>query len=228
MKKLVTPPFRVAFIEGKDVNDSDKWKHFLFDGLVQIDQKTKVPTGKLKYTLCAIWNPSKFTARGKAQWDELLAEMNECSVEAFKRKWSELPDNIKKGIKDGTNAPYAGMGPGTKFVNLSSTKPDSQAAPEIIDINGNPITKQNNTVIEEDGTKWERLYPGCWARATVNPYAFKMDMNKGIALGFRNIQVLDSKAPRLDGGASAKDDFGDEDNEFSSLMSDQNEEAVEE
>jgi len=228
MKKLVTPPFQVTFIEGKDANDLDKWKHFLFDGLVQIDQKTKVPTGKLRYTLCALWTPAKFTDRGKAQWKEILDALNGISLETFKREWSKLPDNIKRGIKDGTNAPYAGFGPGTKFANLSCTKPESQAAPEVIDINWNPVTKANNTVVEDDGTKWERLYPGCWARATVNPYSFKMDMNKGLALGFRNIQILNSKSPRLDGGVGAKEDFGSEDDDFTVLMNEMSEEAVEE
>ena len=220
MAKLITPAFRVAFIEGKDANDGDKWKHFLLDGTVCIDEVTKEPNGKLKYGLCAIWIPARFTNREKAQWKAILDDMNRVSNDAFKKNWVDLPSNFKPGIRDGAEAEYAGFGPGTKFANFSCVKPASAARPEIITLQGDIVSRENENV--------HLLYPGCWARATVNPYAFNKKANRGIGLGFRNLQILDSTAPRLDGGASAKDDFGDEDVELAHLISEQDEQAVEE
>lgn len=220
MAKLITPAFRVAFIEGKDANDGDKWKHFLLDGTVCIDGKTKEPNGKLKYGLCAIWTPARFTNREKAQWKAILEALDVVSKEKFKRAWADLPASFKKGIRDGSEAEYSGFGPGTKFANLSCVKPASAARPEIITLQGEIISRENENV--------HLLYPGCWARGTVNPYPFDVPQNRGLGLGFRNLQILNSTAPRLDGGASAKDDFGDEDVELAHLVSEQDEQAVEE
>jgi hypothetical protein len=67
-----------------------------------------------------------------------------------------------------------------------------------VDIQGNPITAENP----------EDFYAGCWARASVNPYAFDK-IGKGVAIGLGNIKKL-SDDESFEGFTSAEDDFGDE------------------
>lgn len=50
------------------------------------------------------------------------------------------------------------------------------------------------------------VYSGCYARVSLNFYAFNTNGNKGIACGLGNIQKVDD-GERLGGGASAEEDF---------------------
>ena len=75
------------------------------------------------------------------------------------------------------------------FINANST-----TAPQIVDKNVNPILDRNE------------VYSGCYARVSLNFYAFNSNGNKGIACGLGNIQkVKDGEI--LGGRTSASDDF---------------------
>jgi hypothetical protein len=55
------------------------------------------------------------------------------------------------------------------------------------------------------------LYPGCYARASVNPFA--NGKWKSISIGMNHIQKL-AEGDRLDGATSAEEDFGADPAEF--------------
>ena len=57
------------------------------------------------------------------------------------------------------------------FINCNS-----KTAPQIVDLNGMPITDETE------------VYSGCYARVSINFYAFNTNGNKGIACGLGNIQ----------------------------------------
>lgn len=64
------------------------------------------------------------------------------------------------------------------------------------------VDKDLNPILDE-----EEFYSGCWARATVNPYWYDSNGNKGVAIGLNNLQKMrDDDA--LSGGTSAEEDFG--------------------
>lgn len=50
------------------------------------------------------------------------------------------------------------------------------------------------------------FYPGCWARATVSPFAYDKAGNKGISFGLQNIQKIKDDTA-FSGKKNAKDDF---------------------
>lgn len=50
------------------------------------------------------------------------------------------------------------------------------------------------------------VYSGCYARVSLNLYAFNVDGNKGIAAGLNNVQKLGEGEP-LSGRSRAEDDF---------------------
>ncbi|WP_230228959.1 ssDNA-binding protein, partial [Allobaculum mucilyticum] len=54
------------------------------------------------------------------------------------------------------------------------------------------------------------VYSGCYARVSLNFYAFNTNGNKGVACGLGNIQKI-KDGPRLGGRTTANDDFVSED-----------------
>ena len=83
------------------------------------------------------------------------------------------------------------------FINANSTTP-----PQIVDRAVQPIMDRNE------------VYSGCYARVSINFYAFNSNGNKGVACGLGNIQkVRDGES--LGGKSSAADDFAsDFDDDF--------------
>jgi Protein of unknown function (DUF2815) len=58
------------------------------------------------------------------------------------------------------------------------------------------------------------FYSGCYGRASINFYAFNTSGNKGIGAGLGNLQKMGEGERLSGGGASAEDDFGDDDIAF--------------
>lgn len=78
---------------------------------------------------------------------------------------------------------------GHYFINANSI-----SKPQIVDFNVEPILDRNE------------VYSGCYARVSLNFYAFNSNGNKGIACGLGNIQKVRDGEP-LGGHSSASDDF---------------------
>ncbi|MFL9499189.1 ssDNA-binding protein [Rhodopseudomonas palustris] len=155
------------------------------------------PDAEPKYGLSAIWTPSEFTDREKKLWRAILAELDTVALAAFGRHWKELPDNIKRGLRDGAGKDSPGYGPGTRFANITT-----KFAPGVVDKDG------ETDISKEDGNT-HLIYPGCYCRATVNVYSFglkKGSKGRGVALGLFSVQKI-KDGQRLDNRRSAADDF---------------------
>ena len=88
------------------------------------------------------------------------------------------------------------------FVNANSP-----TAPQIVDRTVQPILDRNE------------VYSGCYARVSINFYAFNSNGNKGIACGLGNIQKV-KDGEQLGGKSSAVDDFSSEiDDSFDDFLS---------
>lgn len=173
--KLKTPAFRVSFPKVFEAES--------FNG------------GAPKFSVAAVWDPSKFTPAEKRLWQAMTDLCDEVSMERFKKKMSELPANFKRAIRDGAEkADLAGYGEGTLFANLSS-----KMKPGLIDRTkgGSPITDENE------------FYPGCYAIATVSAYSYDQGGGKGVALGLQNLMKV-GDGDRLDSRTDAGDDFADD------------------
>lgn len=178
-KKLVTPVFRLSF-----------------PNLYKARAASDDPNAQPKFGCSAIWTPSKFSESEKAQWRAILTELDAESRRKFRKGWKELPEHIRKGIRDGAAKDLEGYGEGTRFANLTSKN-----RPGIVDRDG--VTK-----IGPEHDNAELIYPGCFVRATVNVYSYD-NKGKGVALGLRNIQKV-KDGPRLDNRTDAEDDFEDD------------------
>lgn len=101
-----------------------------------------------------------------------------------------LPRDIKTPLRDADEEGYDDPNyEGMMFMNASSYR-----KPQIVDLHVDPILDP------------EEVYSGCYAKVSVNFYAFNVNTNKGIAAGLGNIQKL-RDGERLSGGATAAEDF---------------------
>lgn len=97
---------------------------------------------------------------------------------------------LKLPLRDGDTEREDEAYRGCFFINANSAK-----APEVVDTSLNPILSASE------------VYSGCYARVSLNFYAFNTNGNRGIACGLGNVQKLRDGEPLGGGRTSAADDF---------------------
>lgn len=193
-KRLLTPPFRVSFpdvfvkrvFQGQGEESGRYSCGALFSGFEVQNGRTviKVPVG---------WSD-----KDKEKWKALVDACNQVSIETFKKPMRELDRAVYKlPFHRGEEKEYDGYGPGVVFFTMSA----KNRRPGIINRNGEPITPGGP----------EEFYAGCYARASVTPFANAQW--KSLSIGLNNLQKL-GEGPRLDAFTSAEDDFGTDPADF--------------
>lgn len=174
-----------------------------------MENSTKVITGKVRFCYVHVFEPvtmndgdnpkyniSILIPKSDTKTIDKIKKAIEAAKQAGKAKIADkngkIPSTIKLPLRDGDeersdDPAYANC----YFVNASSTR-----KPSIVDANLDQIIDK------------EEFYSGCYGRASINFYAFNVQ-SKGIAAGLNNLQKLED-GERLEGGASAEDDFGGE------------------
>jgi hypothetical protein len=163
----------------------------------QVWEKKSFNGSNPRYSVVGLFYPKDFTEKEKAQWAAIRAELNKACLEFFKKDLKTMRgvNGFKYPLHRGDEKTYQGYGnPEMIYFSMAN----SMHGPEILDKKGNRITQENS----------EEFYPGCWARATVNVFAFD-NIGKGVSIGLGNLQKL-GDADRFDGFTSAEDDFGDD------------------
>lgn len=144
----------------------------------------------------------KFSVTMLFDSDADLSEMKKLAKAASGDKWSKkkTPKNLKDPFRDGDDVEWDGFA-GTTFVRATS--------------------KFQPGIVGRDASKalirTEDFYAGCYARATVNAFAYDTAGNKGVAFGLQNLQFLKHGDP-FTGRTNAEEDFDslpDEDDEDS-------------
>lgn len=161
------------------------------------EMKIFAPGQKGRYSCVALFTPSEFNDKDKEKWAALIAACNKVSVESFKKPMKELDRGVYKipFHKGEEKDQYAGFGAGVIFFTMSAyTRQPSIVGPDNVSL-----------VLPAD------FYPGCYARASVNPFA--NTQWKSISIGMNHLQKL-GEGERLDGGTSAEEDFGSDPAEF--------------
>jgi hypothetical protein len=186
--RLLTPTFRVSvpdvFVKrvfhGQGEHSGRYACAALFSGFEVKDGRTIIKA------------PASWSEKDQERWKALIAECNRVSVEAFRKPMSELDRAVYKlPFHRGEEKEYAGYGPGVVYFTMSA----KNRRPGIIDRDGAPITHGGPV----------EFYAGCYARASVTPFAnLKW---KSLSIGLNNLQKL-ADGVRLDAGTSAEDDLG--------------------
>lgn len=165
---------------------------------------TKVTTGKVRLSYAHIFEPHAMNDGQEAKYSvsviipktdkETLTAIKEATEQAKKdgaSKWGgKIPPTLKTPLRDGdAERPDDEAYTGCYFLNASSKN-----KPGIVDQNVQPVLDQSE------------VYSGCYARLTLNFYAYNASGNKGVAAGLGNIQKLEDGEP-LGGFTRAEDDF---------------------
>lgn len=165
---------------------------------------TKVITGKVRLSYAHLFKPQAISEGADPKYSvcllipksdkKTLKKIND-AIEAAKQagasKWGgKIPANLKLPLRDGDEErsdreEYVGH----YFVNATSKQ-----KPGVVD-------RQLNEIL--DSTE---VYSGCYARASINFYAFNQAGNRGIACGLNNIQKVED-GDYLGGRSRAEDDF---------------------
>ena len=168
---------------------------------------TKVVTGVVRLSYANVWEPvsikggtPKFSASLIIPKDDekTLAAINAAIDAAIQDGVSKFGGKIpnraalKLPLRDGDIERDDEAYNGCYFVNANST-----TAPQIVDRAVQPILDRGE------------VYSGCYARVSINFYAFNTNGNRGVACGLGNIQKVKDGDP-LSGKSSAVVDFATE------------------
>lgn len=147
------------------------------------------PNGKKKYSLTMLFNVAEIK-KDPAQL-KLWNDMKVALQTAAREEWGDkIPQGLKSPFRDGKEKEqYDGYGEGIIFASATS-----MSRPGLVDRN-------NARIISADD-----FYAGCYARATVNAFAWKFMGKHGLSFGLQNIQKLDDGEP-FGGKSKPEDDF---------------------
>ncbi len=137
------------------------------------------------YQLVLIWKKSdKEKLRGLAD------AVKQCAVDAF---GAAPKGKIRMPIRDGdTERPGYAEFRDSYFVTASSER-----RPGLVNARREQIHPDD---VEDEA------YSGCTFLASVVPYSYDVQGNRGVSVGLRNLMVQ-AKGPHLDGGVSAEEEF---------------------
>lgn len=173
---------------------------------------TKVVTGVVRLSYANIWEAASING-GKPKFStsiiipksdtKTIAAINaaiDAAIENGAAKFGgKIPNRaaLKLPLRDGDVEREDEAYKDSFFLNANST-----TAPQIVDRAVQPILDRSE------------VYSGCYARVSINFYAFNTNGNKGVACGLGNIQKVRDGEP-LGGKSSAADDFAsDLDDDF--------------
>ena len=165
---------------------------------------TKVVTGIVRLSYANVWEPTSINGSNPKYSVSLIIPKSDTKT------ISAINAAIDAAIKEGTPK-FGGKTPNKAALKLPLRDGDlerddeayknayflnanSTTAPQIVDRAVNPILDRSE------------VYSGCYARVSINFYAFNSNGNRGIACGLGNIQKIRDGEP-LGGKSSAADDF---------------------
>ena len=177
------------------------------------NEATKVCTGKVRASYVNVWQPKSINGSDAKYSMSLIVPKADiegvkrikAAIEAAKQEGlskfgGKIPANLKTPLRDGD----IDRSDDEAYANCYFINANSATKPGIVDRNRQPIL---------DTTEF---YSGCYARVTLNFYAYNSNGNRGIACGLQNIQKLADGEP-LGGRRRAEDDFDvweDNDDDF--------------
>ena len=173
---------------------------------------TKVVTGVVRLSYEHVWEPAIVNGSNPKYSVSLIipksdtktiAAINQAIDNAIRdgaaKFGGKIPPKgaLKLPLRDGDTEREDEAYRDAYFINANST-----TAPQIVDRSVQPILDRSE------------VYSGCYARVSINFYAFNSNGNRGIACGLGNIQKVRDGEP-LGGKTSAADDFAtDLDDDF--------------
>lgn len=174
---------------------------------------TTITTGRVRFSYCHIFTPTKapgsdqekyslsviIPKKEKATLEKIQKAIDEAKKLGASTKWNgKIPAKLHTPLRDGDEErPDDPAYANSYFFNCSSkNKPGvyDEFVEEIID----PSI----------------VYSGCWGRVNINFFPFDTNGNRGIAVGLNHVQKLSDGEPLGGSAPSAKEAFGDGDDDL--------------
>lgn len=143
--------------------------------------------GKMKYSIVMLFP--------KGLWETELVNLRNLVNEVIKKQWGETPDNFLSPFKIGDDKEYDGYA-GSIFASAAS-----EYKRVIVD-QGNKA----NGIKPSEIIDTSEVYAGCYARASLNAYAWDVMNKRGVSFGFLAAQKTRDGVP-FSRFAHAENDF---------------------
>lgn len=142
-----------------------------------------------KFSCVMIFSKSAIAA--DPEQAKLFRDLKDAVAKCGDDKWpNKKPSNLRDPFRKGTEKEeYEGYDDDKIFITASTKQ-----RPGVVD--------ENVKAIIEEG----EFYAGCYARATVNTFAYDAAGNKGVSFGLQNIQKIRDGEP-LSGRSKPSEDF---------------------
>lgn len=177
--KLLTPPGRLCFVS-------------VFQKADPMEGSNSAP--KYEATLLLDKEFLKKNPTEMKRYQAIKAAVDTACRGMFKKSIEEAAKSIRNfhnPLRDGSEKEHL-----NGFAGMIFFKASSKRRPGIVMPDGKtPITDP------------EAIYPGCYARLSIGPYAFD-NKSKGVGLGLNNVMFV-KDGERLDGGSNPEEDFGE-------------------
>lgn len=166
---------------------------------------TRVVTGKVRLSYAHVWDPQSVNGSDPKYSVSLIIEPDDKdTIEAINAAVEEairdsgpkfkgkIPpkSSLRLPLQDGDEK----HGNDPAYEGMLCLNANSKQAPGIVDQACRPIIDRSE------------LYSGCYARVSLNFFAYNVTGNKGIAAGLGNIQKISDGEP-LGGGSTPEQDF---------------------
>ncbi|MHB0829489.1 MAG: DUF2815 family protein [Schaalia turicensis] len=167
---------------------------------------TRIIIGEVRLSYAHIWEPNSIQG-GKPKYSVslIIPKTDTATITAIERA-------VDAAINAG-RAKFGGKKPNKEALKLplrdGDTERDDEAYANSFFVNANSLTPPQ--VVDENVApilNRSEVYSGCYARVSLNFYAFNTNGNKGVACGLGNIQKLRDDDPFDAGRISAESDFG--------------------
>lgn len=167
-------------------------------------------TGKFRASYVHVFEPQVPQGGGDAKYsitmlipkndtatlNMIQAEINRALQEGQAKVFNgQMPARPKLPLYDGDGVRANGEPFGEECKGCMVITASSKIKPSVVDLNIQQIIDPN------------AFYSGCYARASINFFAYNQSGNKGVGCALNNVQKVDDGEP-LSGRATADEDFG--------------------
>jgi Protein of unknown function (DUF2815) len=137
-------------------------------------------------------------AQQSAEWHGLQKAAREAAVKKFgdKAKNPDFMRGLRMPFRDaGEKAQWSGFKPGWRYISASSKSRPGVA-----------MLAEDGSLVEVHDIK-NTLFSGCLVRASVGPFGYDRNGNRGVSFGLNNLVIISTQKPRLDGRRDVLEEF---------------------
>lgn len=166
----------------------------------------KTPVARLSYPAFYVPRRAKNSTKDKFGCTLIfspgtdLSPMKKAAFDCAVERWGDKgradyeAGRLKRPLLDGSDPRYSDK---PELIGNMFIRAFSERKPGLVD-------RKLNVVLPQDGD--DLFYPGAWVQASVRPFCYDTDGNKGVSFGLQNVQWI-RHGERLAGGPSAQDEF---------------------